>query len=202
MDLPPKDSCVRLGPGAEVTLNVDVQNKWRDKTLRLRQVRGSILAAVFEIEYSLDRALREIFFPGCGKQSFTDSTPASSTKLGVDIRQRCTLFDEVFLKSRSANLDRKINILNEIAREIKSFPAILPEGLIKTLREINQIRNKFAHYPISFDPVYVSGQQELQARLICKNEEIVLDDAYLSRVFSLLQEAITRLDQLNRFLTS
>jgi hypothetical protein len=202
MDFPPKDSWIRLAPGAGVALNVDVQNQWRDKTVGLRQVRGTILAAVFEIEYSLDRLLREILFPGYDKQPSTDSTPASSTKLGVDIRERCTLFDELFLKSRSANLDRKINILSEIARGVKSFSAVLPEGLIRALRETNQVRNKFAHYPISFDPVDASGQQELQAKLICKNEEIVLDNAYLSQLFARVQEAITGLDQLNQYLTS
>lgn len=201
MELPPKDSWIRLGAGEAVTLTADVQKEWKTKTSGLRELRGWVLAAVFEVEYSLDRLLLEVFFPGHDKPS-SDQSNTNPSQLGIDFKQRSALFDDLLLKSRPLSLDRKIGILKEAANKVQSLSVMLPKDFIPCLQKLSQIRSKFAHYPVSFVPVNESGKQVLQGRLNWKNEEIILDEAYLLALGNQLSEAQAGIEQVIRSLTS
>jgi hypothetical protein len=105
------------------------------------------------------------------------------------------------LKSAPFGLSRKARILKEIAGHVQLLSDRIPNDLFECLGKVNDIRSKFAHYPVSFVPIGAVDRQALQARLSCKNEEIILDESYLSNLSALLSKTKSDLDQLIRNLT-
>jgi len=201
MKLPPYDSWIRLGAGERVSIDAETQKKWHEDTAAFRQIRGSVLVAVFEIEYSLDRILEEVLFPGHDSPSASDRS-ATQSKLGIDLQHRSGFFDDLFLKSAPLGLSRKARILKEIAGEVQSLSDRIPKDLFECIGKVNDVRSRFAHYPVSFVPVSDAGRQVLQGRLTCKNQELILDEPYLSSLSTLLSKVKSDLDQLMRYLTS
>jgi hypothetical protein len=162
MPLPPFDSQIRLGPGKNVSIDSELEKEWRGKADALRRIRGEILAFGFEVEHSIDTIISRFFFPG-------NDTKSEASKQS---------FDELFLKSPAANFARKIQIFKTLWRD-SSLAQQVPVDLLKELERVKDLRNRFAHYPITFDPTTELPYGRLIPRLVCRDKEITLDDPSL-----------------------
>lgn len=168
MPLPPLDSQVRLAPGGSFTLDAETEKEWDSKATALRATRGAILSFSFEIEHSIDVVSSRFFFSAEDKKS-------EELKL---------LFDELFLKSQSANFARKIQIFKALSNQ-PVLSSLVPPDLSRHLDQVRDLRNRFAHYPITFDPAPGESKEKLIAVLVCRDKEITLDDAFLKECHEL-----------------
>jgi hypothetical protein len=160
--LPPWDSSVRVLPGASFALN---EKSGRELTARkgaFRALRGDVLAFGFEVEQSIDVVISRFFFPSNDKQYV----------------QSKLLFDELFLKSPSANFARKIQIFKALSKQ-PALSSVVTSNLLKNLDNVRDLRNRFAHYPVVFDVVKKGENQAFTANLVCRDKEITLDGTFL-----------------------
>jgi hypothetical protein len=164
MPLPLGDSWVRLDPGKTFALDAESGNEWKAKTTALRTTRGSVLTFAFEVEHSIDIVISRFFFP--------DEDPKSE--------ELKPLFDELFLKAPSANFARKIQVFKDLSKQ-PSLSSLVPPDLLKNFEQIKDLRNRFAHYPIFFDPSDGESTGRLVAKLVCRDKEITLDDAFFKK---------------------
>jgi hypothetical protein len=171
--LPPRDSVITLAPGQGVTLNAKSDLEWKQKTRNLREIRGYILAECFSVEFQLDRLICEIFFPGL-------ETVGATIHDDPQIRQRRDLFDEFFLKRARLNFAAKIELIKSLSSKKTDLARFIDANLIRKLGHLRDIRNKFAHYPISFFPETTEGQQTLVPKLVCRDDDLRLDEAFFS----------------------
>lgn len=74
-ELPPRDSWLSVAPGQALNIDADLLQKWNEQTRKYRELRGNILGACFGLEYSLDVALAEVFFPGLDPRTGTPKIP-------------------------------------------------------------------------------------------------------------------------------
>ena len=160
--LPPHDSWIRLAPGTSFQLDAESGNEWTTKATAFRTTRGTILTFAFEVEHALDVVINRFFFPNKDKKS-------EELKL---------LFDGLFLKSPSSNLARKIRVFKDLSKH-PDLSTLVPPDLLKNLEKMKDLRNRFAHYPVSFDPHSGESKERLIARLVCRDKEITLDEPFL-----------------------
>ena len=189
--LPPRDSWIALSPGESVHIDAEFQKKWHKETSEFREVRGNFLAGCFEIEYQLDLLLGEILFPGL------DNVPLT-IESGKVLKE---LFDELILKGGSLSLISfgfKIDLFKKSSSQIPILQSILPERLGNKLDKIRKIRNRFAHYPITFKPVGDPPNQNLSARLMCRQKTIILDQEFFDRYSKLFGAVMTELEETLR----
>jgi hypothetical protein len=168
MYVPLWDSSIRIAGGGTFSLDLRGDNEWARKTAALRELRGTTLALAFEVEYSLDVVIARFFFPNTNPQSL-------ELKL---------LFDELFLKSSSANFARKIQTFKRVSRQPVLSSLISPD-LLKNLNEVRDIRNRFAHHPIVFDRAPEGSTEQLIGKLVCRDKEITLDAAFFKETENL-----------------
>lgn len=184
MKLPPRDSWITLDAGASVNIDAALNDRWHRMTVAFRTVRGSILAAAFEVEYTLDSILTEAFFPelqSAESRTMTDNTqrdPDSSAVLR-------SLFDELFLKDRPASFSTKIQLFKKLRTRLPKLAETLSTDLVKHLQEVLKWRNRFAHYPVTFAPCGTRQHQELKAKLVCNDKEEELTEQLLKDIESL-----------------
>lgn len=174
----PRDSWLQLAPGASVHLDERLAQIWNKKTHEFREVRGNILSACFEIEYTLDQILAEVFFPGLDKapkENEQPSEPASEDALALK-----NLFDELFLKGNFVNFRTKIDLLRKLSSQIPTIKNLVPQDLVSRIDKVRDIRNRFAHYPVTFVPIGDIPNQDLAVHLDCRDETILLDQAFFS----------------------
>lgn len=187
MTLPPKDSWITLKPGATAVLDPASIERWHRKTAALRTARGTILMAAFEVEYALDRIIAEFFF--------SESTATNSQSSNGNVQHLKGLFDELFLKGPSANFARKISVFKKIAVGYLKSPVVTSD-LFTKLEQIKDIRNRFAHYPVTFEPPIQNFSGELIAKLICRDKEVLLDDSFFRAVDDVVQSVVRTLEEI------
>jgi len=178
MTVPPRDSSIRLAPGEEFTLDSDGSHEWRAKTSSLRTARGTILALAFEVEHSIDVVINRFFFPADDKTS-------------EDLK---TLFVGLFLKSPSASFARKIQVFKALSQQPILSNLVRPD-LLRNLERLRDIRNRFAHYPITFAPSSGQNKEKLVAILVCRDKEITLDEVFFKdneKLFTSVQGELER----------
>jgi hypothetical protein len=162
MSLPPLDSQIRVRPGGSVSIDSELQKEWVGKADALKRVRGEILAFGFEVEYAIDTIISQFFFP------------TGVAKLEAPKK----LFDELFLKSPAANFARKIEVFKVLSRDA-SLASLVSTNILENLKRVKDLRNRFAHYPITFDPTTELPYGRLIPRLVCRDKEVTLDDPSL-----------------------
>jgi len=176
--LPPRDSWIRLAPGKAVTLDERLSKLWSQKTQEWREVRGNVLSACFELEYLLDNVLYEVFFHRADEAPSDKRADNEPIEIRVDPRTMRQLFDGLFLKSGVISFNRKIDILRNLLAEMRTLQDLVSSEIISKLNKIRDVRNRFAHYPVTFTPVGDSPNQELRASLVCTDKELILDDKF------------------------
>jgi hypothetical protein len=184
MTHPPRDSWIRLSPAQSLQLDPRLSREWYEKTHHFRLVRGTILAAAFQIEYMIDRILSKVFFP--------TARPA----LEADSEQLAVLLNSFFLSSGLMSFDRKIKIVKGLASEIPKLAQIMPGELPLKLGRVRDKRNRFAHDPIVFTPTGEPPDQELVAVLVGHRGEIILDKVFLEETQKLLSETEEEIQKL------
>lgn len=194
--LPPQDSAISLAPGEKLTLDAVNTEEWKHQTRVLREARGNILSWCFAVEFALDRLISEIFFPNL-------ETPGSPDYQNEDKQVLRDLFDELFLKGNRSNFASKIQLLKSLRTRLARLEEITNEDLISRLDSLRDVRNRFAHYPISFFPAQGESRQTFVAKLVCRDKDITLDQIFLQTVENNLrsvaeelQKAVTALRSL------
>ncbi len=194
--LPPRDSWIALEPGRSIKIDASLQQDWGEKTRALRQARGATLAACFEVEYQVDLVLCEALFPGVDGPN---SSPSDRVTLTVqEGKARKGLFDELILKDAPMAMISfrfKVELLGRLASRIPPVQAAMPEELLAKLDKVRRVRNRFAHYPVSFVPEGDPPNQRLSARLVCRDKTLVLDDEFFRRHSELFTDVMAGLEQ-------
>lgn len=194
--LPPKDSWITLRPGESVHVDAEFEKRWERQIKDFREVRGHFLASCFEIEYQVDLLLGEILFPGL---EGPDANPADKVPITIESGKALKeLFDELILKRASLSpisFGFKIELLKEFSSQISILQSLLPEGFGTKLDKVRKIRNRFAHYPITFNPVGDPPNQSLSASLVCRDKTILLDVEFLNRYSKLFGDVTGGLEE-------
>ncbi len=144
------------------------------------------MAQCFSVEFELDRMLSEIFFPG------TD-TPGSHAFQDSRARELREVFDDLFLKGNRLNFASKIQVLKSLRKRLARLDGATEAELIGRLEKLRNLRNRFAHYPVSFFPEQIEGRQTLVAKLVCRDKDIALDQAFFDEAdadFRFVQERL------------
>ena len=184
MSLPPKDSWITLGPGAKVTIDGPLQAKWQDLSRVGREIRGNVLAHSFAVEFALDNVLTRTLF-----DDHKNSDPNARARPGA--------FDELVLKRR-LNFAAKIKLLRELRARFAVLEKAFPDTAFPTLEHVRDIRNRFAHYPITFKPgVSPDGETDLSMWLVCRDQEIELTPEYLEKAGASFAEVQRALEAAN-----
>ncbi len=169
---------------------------WDQKRREWREVRGNILAACFELEYLLDGVLCEVFFPGADEPSNENQPSVDRIAADVDARTLRKLFDGLVLKSGLIPFRRKIELLSDLSSGTRPLEKLVSDNLVSMLHKIRDIRNRFAHYPVTFTPLGDPPNQELQATLVCRDKELVLDDKFFGEYNPLFSSALAEMEEL------
>jgi hypothetical protein len=182
--LPPRDSWIRLKPGSgRLQFDRRLQLSWEDQARLYREFRGEILAGAFEIEYVIDQIIVEALFPQAN---------------GNELQRG--LFDEIFLKgsgSRSS-LVAKIETLRALVKRHAAVASALADVDFTKLNQVREVRNNFAHFPISFEPLGEIPHQTLAAVLCTRHGEIALGDDFIEEHSRLLGEMLDVLDRARK----
>jgi hypothetical protein len=149
-----------------------------------REVRGTLLASAYEIEYILDQVLLGIFFPG------QESSPTAER----------TLFDDRLLKHRPLTFAYKVNLLFESRKALPKVAELVPETLVKDLQVVLNYRNDFAHYPVVLYPDGDKPVTKLKAILVGSKSNIELNDETVKEIVGLFLDTTTALNTLIRSL--
>jgi hypothetical protein len=191
--LPPWDSAITLEPGQQVTLDTSSGPEFDSKIRVFREIRGNILASCFSVEFALDRLISEVFYPGV-------ETPGTRVFQDTQARELRDLFDDLFLKGNRSNFASKIQLLRSLRARSLRINGLIDSDLIRGLDQLRDLRNRFAHYPISFFPERGENGQVLVPKLVCRDKDLPLDKAFFEKadgdfrfVQEGLQEALTAL---------
>jgi hypothetical protein len=200
--LPPQDSAIMLGPGEAVHIDAEVQQSLDKLRRNFREVRGNVLAGCFEIEYQLDVVLCEVLFPGSDNPNLkgTDNVPMT-VESAKTLRG---LFDELILKGGGLSMISfafKIDLFNRLSVKIPAVHTCAPKGIGKQLDAVRKIRNRFAHYPITFKPVGNPPNQTFAPLLVCGDRMIELDTAFFVKYQKLFGSVIIGLQEILKALT-
>jgi hypothetical protein len=194
-ELPPRDSWLSVAPGQELNIDAELLQKWNKQTRKYRELRGNILAACFGLEYSLDMALAEVFFPGLDPR--TGNSQDSAVSIDEENAKALKgLFDELFLKSGSLPFKFKIDLLRRLTGRIGMLQASIPPDLLKNLDAVRDVRNRFAHYPVTFEPTGSVLNEELNAKLVCRDKTLILDQSFLDATSALFRVVTKDLEEM------
>ena len=194
--LPPRDSWIRLAPGKAIRIDESLSKIWNEKRREWREVRGNILAACFEVEYLLDQVLRVVFFPRLDEAPSEKDTRGHHMEANEDAQALERLFDELFLKSALISFRRKIDLLRDLSSRIPALQRLMPKDIVYKLDKIRDVRNRFAHYPVTFTPVGDPPIQELCASLVCGDKELTLDKNFFDEYNPLFSSILAEMEEM------
>lgn len=93
----------------------------------------------------------------------------------------------------------KIDLLRKMLMRFDMLAEVVSSELVKKLDEVRDVRNRFAHYPVSFKQVTLqSGELDVVATLECRDESIELNEAYLQHIDQLIGEVQQALQYANK----
>ena len=185
--LPPHDSWIAIAPGESLELDERSLQLWHEKTRIGRQLRGEILAGCFEIEFSLDLLIGRVLFPDEG---LPDNSQSANELRGI--------FDELFLKGANFTFNRKIEVLRQLRRRIDLVALVVSNESLNKLDKLRGIRNRFAHYPISFRQVQTEHGADFLATLVCSDRSLTLDAPFISELNELLSATKLAMQSANK----
>jgi hypothetical protein len=175
---PARDSWIQLAPGAKVTIDARLGAEWMSLTQHCREIRGGVLARAFEIEYLVDQVIAEAVVPSSGGNA-----------------EGRRLLDAFFLKGPGNNFGRKIDVLRKLRDHVPRLQGVLSQDLFPQLTTVRDVRNDFAHYPVTFVPVGEAPNQSLSPILVSRRGRFLLDEAFLrehEQTFSVVLTGLER----------
>ena len=175
--IPPRDSWITLAPGAAIHMDERLGKEWQKLRRNCREIRGNVLAGCFEIEYTLDQVISEVLIP-----------------TSANLSESRDLLDELFLKGTGATFRSKIEVLRKLRARVSSLQSLLQEDIIAKLNAVREVRNDFAHYPVTFEPTGQPPQQNLVPVLISRRGRFALDDAFLKETGTLFGSVMSQLE--------
>ncbi len=188
--IPPKDSWITMsGKG---TLTPSIQKAWLAKAKEFRRIRGNFLVGGFEIEYSVDLLISEVLFPGLNNLPGEEQHESNTLDQFKSLEVRREVFDRLFLKGGENLFGRKITILKNLSDELPILSGVVSKDLMERLRKIMDIRNVFAHYPVTF----VQQGEELHALLIRGETPITLNQSFFEKYKKLFSSVSSELDTI------
>lgn len=188
----PMDSWISVAPGKDIALNAVLQKKWIQKARDFRKMRGDILTASFEIEILLDEIISEVFFPGLNTAP-GDNVDAAELAAYVNNSVLKSVFSRLFLKASSITFGRKVDLFNKTSNEVKALGNLRTAQLNDDLSEIINIRNAFAHSPITFEIAGDEANPDFAAVILKKPNIIELTQPVCEGYKTLIASAIAML---------
>ena len=180
---PPRDSWIQIGPGDSFLFDEPAVRKTLTEVARFgREVRGTLLASAYEIEWTLDQVLLGAFFVG------QEEHPSPGRKI----------FDDLLLKRGPLNLSYKVRLLREAIETIPALKKLVPGTLLADLQSVRTIRNDFAHYPVSLRPDGPEPITKLKPILAGAESDTELSDVTVKGFFELFGRVTTQLNELVR----
>ncbi|MDP1589951.1 MAG: hypothetical protein Q8M07_19520 [Prosthecobacter sp.] len=166
-------------------MDARLAEEWDKRTRECREIRGNVLATCFEIEYLLDQIIAEAIIP-----TATNNADGQS------------LLDELFLKGPATNFRTKIEILRKLRSNVALLEPLIPEDTIANLTAIRELRNDFAHYPVTFEPTGDAPNQTLIPLLVSRRGRFVLDNVFLEKQGKIFASTHSTLEDTVRVLKS
>jgi hypothetical protein len=181
--LPPRDSWIELASGNTVKIDNEFAILWNEQTHKFRALRGEVLAHTFNIEYLIDQAIGLAFI-----------NPKENEK-------ESNLFDEIFLKGSNIPLRKKTDILRKLHPEILVINENIDLNFLKKIDKVRDIRNRFAHYPIVFEPSIKDNVRNIIPKLCCRDKTIVLDKTTLDSYWKVTKEVMIQMENLVKIMS-
>lgn len=123
-------------------------------------------------------------------------TVSYPTQSNEDIKSLKRLFDELFLKSGLVPFSRKINLLKDLSLRNQAMQELMPKKLVNKLDKVRDIRNRFAHYPVTFTPVGNPPNQELSVSLVCTDKELILNNKFFDKYNELFSSVRLEMEEM------
>lgn len=61
---------------------------------------------------------------------------------------------------------------------------------------VRDLRNRFAHYPVTFEPTGSVLNEELKAKLVCRDKTLILDQSFLDATSALFRVVTKDLEEM------
>jgi len=160
LERPPRDGWIKLGPGegAEFHQETPVSPNQAQLQAFVRQVRGAVLSASFDLENILETAVATFFFP----EALASNAPTLSDK------REC--FREMLLREMS--FEKKMALAQKLSKNILDESHY--EEFADTINKLRVLRNMMAHYPCWLEPIRKAGTNRVTGfrAFIAKGEQL------------------------------
>jgi hypothetical protein len=148
-----------------------------------REVRGSVLASGFEVEYIIDQLFVQALLPDVSHPK--------------DVRE---VFDDSILKRGPLRFAQKVRVLWALRAKIPALASVLSDDAIAKIEKVRNLRNDFAHYPVSLVPEGEEPIRKLKPVLCGAEADTTLDEAGIAAIYSLLRGLTDELNESLRTL--
>jgi hypothetical protein len=170
--------------GEVLVFDVEAMNSQQQLKSRLgREVRGFVLASGFEVEYIIDQLLVQALLP-----------EASSSKESREA------FDDSILKRGPLRFAQKVRVLRAFRAKMPALASVLSDDAIAKIERVRNLRNDFAHYPVSLLPEGEEPIKKLKPVLCGAEADTPLDEAGIAAIYSLLGGLVAELNESLRTL--
>jgi hypothetical protein len=191
LERPPRDGWILVRPGEGIEFHEETPVSPHQAQLQavVRQVRGAVLSASFDLENTLETAIATFFFP----EALTTSTPALSAKREY--------FREMLLREMS--FEKKMALAQKFTKNVldkshyKEFAA--------TINKLRVLRNMMAHYPCWLEPKRKAGTNRVtgfRAFIAKGNELFEITSEQVEKWQALAHQAVQMAEALMKTLSS
>ena len=174
---PLRDGWIILRPGESIEFDRETPVSPSQLAIQsmVRNLRGAVLSAAFDLESTLDICLLEFFF-GDGQSGDTD--------------KKAVFADSIL---REMGFEKKIRMAVQIGNKTIADVQVR-RSFAETLNEARVLRNLMAHYPCWLEPIKVDGTDVACGFVayIAKGENLwKIDDTQVSTWIGLLAKAVS-----------
>lgn len=118
-------------------------------------------------------------------------------ELAVDVAIREHFFPNPS-PSGSITFANKIKILKQLIKEMTSINEEERKRILALLKKVREIRNLFAHIPISFEPSQPPEPSKVTPYIIEKDKRTYLNDQYFVTLNQTFRECLIRVENITR----
>jgi hypothetical protein len=178
-DRPPRDAWIPIKAGQSVVFDIEAVKAQQEQLSRYsREVRGTVLASAFEIEWIIDQLLVQSLLP-----------EVSHPK---EVRE---VFDDSILKRGPLRFAQKVRVLRAFREKIPSLASVLAAEAFSQIERVRNLRNDFAHYPVGLLPDGEEPIRKLKVVLHGAEVDTPLDEASVESIYSLLRNLTAELNE-------
>jgi hypothetical protein len=185
---PPRDGWIIIRPGEAIELDIETPVSPTPQQLQhhLKTIRGSILAAAFDIESVVDTILSEFF---------CDSVDSKKSN-------KLSIFQDLLLRDL-LSLEKKLRLIREVAEtSFGDFPEAIT--FFRKADELRILRNLIAHYPAWLEAVKIPNSPRVVGfkAYIAKGSKVwELNETQISEWNSLIQTTMQTGENFIKHLT-